>query len=238
MPCPYNFMLNKLAKAKPGPATQRYLDIAEIRDDMVILKDGTVRGVFLVSSINFALKSQQEQQAIIQAYMQFLNSLEHPVQIVVQSRKMNIDVYIAEMKEQWRVQGNELLRTQIQEYIAFIQQLVELGDIMTKRFYIVVPYDPLSDKKRNFFIRMGEVLSPVRLIRLKKSQVDERKQQLDQRMNLIGGALASMSLSNARLDTQGLIELYYSAYNPELSEVQKLADVNKLQIEDTGVVSV
>lgn len=229
---------NKLAKAKPGPATQRYLDIAEIRDDMVILKDGTVRGVYLVSSINFALKSQQEQQAIIQAYMQFLNSLEYPVQMVVQSRKMNIDVYVAEMKEQWRVQTNELLRTQIQEYIAFIQQLVELGDIMTKRFYIVVPYDPLSDKKRNFFVRMGEVLSPAKLIRLKKSQVDERKQQLDQRMGLMGGALASMSLNNARLDTQGLIELYYSAYNPELSEVQKLSDVNKMRIEDTGVVSV
>lgn len=231
-------MPNKLAKPKPGPATQRYLDIAEIRDDMVILKDGTVRGIYLVSSINFALKSQQEQQAIIQAYMQFLNGLEYPVQIVVQSRKMNIDAYIEEMKAQWKVQTNELLRSQIQEYIAFVNQLVELGDIMTKRFYLVVPYDPITDRKRNFFIRVGEALSPAKLIKLKKTQVDERKKALDQRMGLMASGLASMSLNAVRLDTQGLIEMYYSAYNLETSEVQKLGDVNALKIEDTGAVTV
>lgn len=226
-----------MAKPKPGPATQRYLDIAEIRDDMVIMKDGTVRGVFLVSSINFALKSHDEQQAIIQAYMQFLNGIESPLQMVVQSRKMNIDLYIEEMKGQLKTQVNDLLKAQIQEYIVFIQQLVELGDIMTKRFYLVVPYDPITNKRRNFFVRMGEVLSPVRFIKLKKSQFDERKQELDQRMSLIAGSLGSMSLAVARLDTQGLIELYYSVYNPEVAEVQKLADVNKLRIEDAGIVT-
>lgn len=228
---------NTMAKPKPGPATQRYLDIAEIRDDMVIMKDGTVRGVFLVSSINFALKSHDEQQAIIQAYMGFLNGIECPLQIVVQSRKMNIDVYIAEMRAQLKTQTNELLKAQIQEYVAFIQQLVELGEIMTKRFYLVVPYDPITNKRRGFFTRMGEVLSPARLFKLKKSQYEERRQELQQRMSLIAGSLASMSLAVAPLDTQGLIELYYSVYNPEVAEVQKLADVNKLRVEDAGIVS-
>lgn len=228
---------NKLAKAKPGPATQRYLDIAEIREDMVILKDGTVRGVLLVSSINFALKSPDEQQAIIQAYMQFLNSLEYPIQIVVQSRKMNIDTYLEEMREQWRQQTNELLKTQIQEYIAFITQLVTLGEIMTKRFFVVVPYDPLTNKKRGFFTRAGEALSPAKIMRLKKTQFEERQRELDQRMSLIAGALGSMSLQSVRLDTQGLIEMYYSVYNPQEAEVQKMADVNQLRLEDAGAVT-
>ena len=226
-----------MAKPKPGPATQRYLDIAEIRDDMVIMKDGTVRGVFLVSSINFSLKSHDEQQAIIQAYMSFLNGIEYPVQIVVQSRKMNIDIYIVEMHEQLKNQTNELLKAQMQEYIAFIAQLVELGEIMTKRFYFVIPYDPITNKRRGFFVRMGEVMSPARLMKLKKSQYDDRKHELDQRMSLIAGSLNSMSLAVARLDTQGLIEMYYAVYNPEVAEVQKLSDVNKLRIEDAGVVA-
>ncbi|MEK7105585.1 MAG: TraC family protein [Patescibacteria group bacterium] len=229
-------MAKKMTKSKPGPATQRYLDIAEIRDDMVVLKDGTVRGVYLVSSINFALKSEDEQKAIIQAYMQFLNSIEYPVQIVIQSRKMNIDRYITEMQQQINVQMNELLKTQIREYIAFIQQLVELGEIMTKRFYLVVPYDPVTNKRRNFFVRMGEVLSPAKVLKLSKAKFDERKHELDQRMDILGGALSSMSLAAARLDTQGLIEMYYSVYNPESAEVQKLEDVNKLRMEESGAV--
>lgn len=227
----------KLAKPKPGPATQRYLDIAEIREDMVILKDGTVRGVLLVSSINFALKSQEEQQAIIQAYMQFLNGLEYPIQIVVQSRKMNIDGYLADLREQQKKQSNDLLRQQIQDYTAFIQQLVELGDIMTKRFYVIVPYNPLTNKRKRFYERLAEAMSPAGVIKLRKSQFEERKQELNQRLDLIASSLNSMSLPSARLDTQSLIELYYSVYNPDVSEVQKLSDVNKLRIEDAGAVT-
>ncbi len=228
---------NTLAKPKPGPATQRYLDIAEIRDDMVLLKDGTVRGVLIVSSLNFALKSHDEQQAIIQAYMSFLNGIEYPIQIVVQSRKMNIDKYIEEMREQWRNQTNELLKTQIQEYIGFITQLVTLGEIMTKRFFVVVPYDPVTNSKKKFLSRVGEAFSPAKLFKLKRKQLEERKRELDQRLSLIQSGLGSMSLQSVRLDTQGLIELYYSVYNPEQAEVQKLEDVNKLRVEDSGAVS-
>ena len=124
----------KLAKAKPGPPTQRFLDIAEIREDVVVLKDGTLRGVFMVSSINFALKSEDEQQATVQSYMQFLNGLEYPIQVVVQSRKMNIDAYMEALKEQERTIKNDLLRTQIIDYRGFVNELVELGEIMQKKF--------------------------------------------------------------------------------------------------------
>src|SRR3989339_1804717 len=120
---------NKLAKPKPGQPTQRYLDIAEIRENCVVLKDGTLRAVLMVSSINFALKSEDEQQAIIQGYMSFLNSLEYPIQIVIQSRKMNIDAYLGSLGEAERATKNDALRNQILDYRSFIQELVSLGDI-------------------------------------------------------------------------------------------------------------
>ncbi|MEK7665411.1 MAG: TraC family protein [Patescibacteria group bacterium] len=226
----------KLAKPKPGPATQRYLDIAEIREGMVILKDGTVRAVLMVGSINFALKSEDEQQALVQAYMQFLNGLDHPLQVVIQSRKMNIDAYIGALQEQYRIQKNELLRAQIQDYVAFVKQLVELGQIMSKRFFVVIPYDPLTNKTRNFIYRLTSALTPISTLKLKGKQYEERKRELSKRVEYIRGQMESMSLNTERLDTQGLIEMYYRVYNPEVAEVQSAGDLNKLQVEDMGTI--
>lgn len=221
----------KLAKPKPGPATDKYLDIAEIRDDLVLLKDGTVRAVLLVSSINFALKSADEQEAIIQAYMVFLNSLEYPIQIVVQSRRMNIDVYMDRLREQERTITNDLLRSQISDYRAFVSELVELGQIMQKMFYVVVPYDPITNRKKNFWTRLSESLSPAASAKLNKKQLADRIEQLSRRTELLQAQLNSMGLSSARLDTQGLIELYYNVYNPDIFDTEKLGDVNQVQID-------
>lgn len=222
----------KLAKSKPGPATQRYLDIAEVRDDMVILNDGTVRGILLVSSINFALKSADEQEAIVQSYMTFLNGLEYPIQIVIQSRRMNIESYMQSLAEQQRKTENELLRAQITDYRAFVGELVELGEIMQKRFYVVVPYDPITNKRKGFFNRLQEAMSPAVASKLNNKQLEDRRQQLGRRMDLISGQLLSMSLQAARLDTQGLIELYYNCYNPDVFEEQHLTDVSKIGLEE------
>ncbi|MBI4714229.1 TraC family protein [Candidatus Uhrbacteria bacterium] len=221
----------KLAKPKPGPTTVNFLDIAEIRDDMVILKDGTVRAVLLVSSINFALKSEDEQEAIIQAYMSFLNSLEYPVQIVIQSRRMNIDGYMNALKDQERKTENDLLRAQILDYRTFVGELVELGQIMQKRFYLVLPYDPLTNKRKNFWTRLSESLSPAASAKLNQKQLDDRIEQILRRVEIIQGALNSMGLASARLDTQSLIELYYNVYNPDVFEEEKLASLEEIQVE-------
>ena len=124
----------KLAGAKPGVPSQRFLDISEIREDVAVMKDGTLRAVLLVSSINFALKSMDEQNAIVQAYMQFLNAIDFPIQIVIQSRRMNIDTYLRRLSESERTQTNELLRRQIGDYRDYVRQLVELAEIMQKKF--------------------------------------------------------------------------------------------------------
>lgn len=229
-------VINKLAKPKPGPSTERFLDIAEIRDDMVLLNDGTVRSVILVSSINFALKSMDEQEAIIQAYMTFLNSLEYPVQIVIHSRRMNIDAYMNQLIERERVVENDLLRQQISDYRAFVVELVELGQIMQKMFYVVVPYDPLTNKKKNFWNRLTEAISPVAAAKLNKKQLTDRIEQLARRTELLESQLVSMGLATARLDTQGLIELYYNVYNPNLFDTERLTDIRNVQFEETSPI--
>lgn len=225
----------KLAGAKPGVPTQKFLDIAEIRDDVVILRDGTIRAVLLVSSINFALKSMDEQNAIVQAYMQFLNALEFPIQVVIQSRRMNIDNYMRQLAESEKTITNDLLKRQLRDYRDFVNQLVKLGDIMQKRFYVVVPYNPLDKSgggtQRGFFQRLGDILSPTIAGKISEDKFQKMKFEISLRVNQIAGGLSSMSLNAVQLDTQSLIELYYTVYNPQLFETQRMTDVDRLQVE-------
>src|SRR3989339_2290658 len=154
----------KLAGKKVGVSTRERLDIAEIREDCVVLKDGTMRAVMIISSINFALKSEEEQNAIIAAYVSFLNAIEFPLQIVIQSRKLNIDAYLERLRKAEKEQGNDLLKIQIADYREYVKELVEMGSIMSKRFYVAVPYEPLSDKRKGFWTRFSEVLRPGSII--------------------------------------------------------------------------
>lgn len=222
----------KLAGAKPAAGTRRYLDIAEIKEDVVVLKDGTMRAVLLCSSINFALKSDDEQQAIIQAYMQFLNALEYPVQIVIQSRRLNIDPYLETLKKSEKEQTNDLLRVQIAEYRNFISEMVKLGDIMSKRFYLVVPFDPLSNKRKGWFARMQETLTPAITVKIQETRFRARKEDLMQRVSHTMSLLGGMGITTALLDTQSLIELYYTVYNPDVFDIQKMKPVGELRIEE------
>lgn len=222
---------SKLTKSKPGVPAQSYLNIAEIREDVVVLKDGTLRAVLLVSSINFSLKSEDEQNAIVQAYMQFLNSLDFPIQVVIQSRRMNIDDYMNKLKEAEMVQKNELLRNQIVDYRSYVRQLVDLAEIMQKRFYLVVPLDPSYEGKKGIMDRLSSILTPLVTIRLTEERFKSHKTALMLRVNNVISGLQGMSLNAVMLDTQSLIELYYTVYNPELFETQRMSDVNKLQIE-------
>lgn len=222
----------KLAGPKAGVATKVRLDIAEIREDSVILKDGTLRAVLLVSSINFALKSEDEQNAIIAAYVSFLNALEFPLQIVIQSRKLNIDAYLEKLKQAEKEQTNELLKIQIADYREYVKELVEMGDIMSKRFYVTVPYDPLSDKRKGFWSRFSEVLRPGAALRLGGEVFKRRRRDLFARIQHVQMLLSSMGLTSVILDTQSLIELYYNIYNPEIAETEKMIDVDKLRVEE------
>src|SRR3989339_1535462 len=227
-------MKNQQAAKKKNavPATQRHLPIAEVKNDTIVMRDGTLRAVLLVSSINFALKNEDEQNAIISGYVSFLNSLDHPLQVVMQSRRLQIKPYLDRLLKQEREQTNELLRTQIADYRSFVSQLVELGQITSKQFYVVVPYDPLSNKKRSFWSRAQEVLNPISAVKLKDEKFLQRKYDLDQRVRLVESGLSSMGLEVKRLDTQTLIELYFSSYNPDIALSEHLPEINKIQVEE------
>ncbi|MFH1291770.1 MAG: TraC family protein [bacterium] len=226
-------MKNKKAinKKKKIPASQQHLPFSEIREDTVIMKDGTLRAVLMTSSINFALKNEDEQNAIVSAYVSFLNSLDFPLQICMQSRKLYMKPYLSKLLEQERKQTNELLRTQIADYRSFINELVTLGKIMSKQFYVIVPYDPLSNKKKSFWSRAKEVANPVKLINLKDERFKVRKRDLQVRVRQVEGGLQSLNLDVVRLDTQSLIELLYSTYNPDIAFSQVLPAVDQMRIE-------
>ncbi|OGY41782.1 MAG: hypothetical protein A2Y82_02835, partial [Candidatus Buchananbacteria bacterium RBG_13_36_9] len=203
------------------PSTRKYLSISEIRDNTVILKDGTLRAVVLCSSLNFALKSEEEQNALIYGYIEFLNSMDHPLQIIVQSRKLDIEGYIRRLQEAQRTQTNELLKIQIISYIDYINELIEIGEIMTKRFFIVIPYNPMGDKSKSFWQRFKELFVSGQFIKMKKEKFLEYQEALNLRISNILSGLKGMGLEAVLLDTQSLIELYYNTYNPQTSQNQK-----------------
>ncbi len=223
---------NKLAGSKPTVSTQKYLDIVEIHDDAVVLKDGTIRAVLLVSSINFALKGEDEQNAIIQAYVSFLNTLDFPLQIVIQSRFLNIDKYLEKLLNLEKEQTNELLRLQIADYRNFLCELLELGQIMTKKFYVVVPFLGLKKIKKKFWERLSEIFKPAVTVAMSKKKFIRYREELFKRVDLVASGLSSIGLKVVQLDTQSLIELFYNTYNPETASAQKMTDVNNLRIEE------
>ncbi len=212
--------------------TQEHLSILEIKDDCVVLKDGTLVAVLMVSSINFSLKSAEEQEAIINAYINFLNSFDFPFQVVVQSRKLNIDPYLNDLRKRELEQTNDLLRMQIVEYREYISELVKIGQIMTKKFYIAIPLNPLASEKKSLLSKITDIFSAASIVRLKREIFLKRHKELMHRVNKVMSGLNSMSLNSVLLDTQSLIELYYNLYNPITSMQQPLPDLDQMMIEE------
>lgn len=207
-------MFSKTKKQSPGAPTQSFLKLDEIRDDTIIMQDGTLRAVLVVSSTNFDLKSQEEQDALIYAYQRFLNSLEFHVQILMQSRKMDIAEYTGKLKGLMERQTNELLRMQTGEYIEFINRLVESANVMNKNFYVIVPYDQIipANTGGGFFSRFLKSNQAGQISAREQTFAQYRK-QLDERVTSVSSNLSSAGLRVVRLATEQLIELVYNSYN-------------------------
>lgn len=213
-----------------GSSTQKYVDVEELRDGIIVLKSGALRSILLVSSLNFDLKSSQEQEAIIAQYQSFLNSLDFPVQIVIQSRRFNIAPYMAQLDAEERQQENELLRFQIGEYRGFIKNLSEVSNIMSKFFYIVVPFAPAEDKASGFFAKMGGIFSPKRASKSKGALFSTYKSQMLQRVDHVAQALSATGVRVTQLNTEEVIELLYNSYNPSLFTTTDLKNVEKIEL--------
>jgi hypothetical protein len=185
----------------------------------------------MASSINFDLKATDEQDAIIYAYQNFLNSLDYPVQIQISSRVLNITSYVKYLKEFEDVQTNDLLRSQTAEYSDFIQQLVKSANIVNKTFYIVLPFEPMEKVSSSLLDKFaGGGGNKNSNIRYSKEEFEKHKTQLWQRVNNIMYGLKRSGIYMVPLNTQELIELYYSYYNPDNIPTESLNDLQDLDL--------
>lgn len=212
-----------------GLSSQKYLEIAEIKDNVVVMKNGSLRAVLMVSSVNFALKSIDEQDAIIYRYQAFLNSLDFSIQIVVNSRQLNIDSYLEALREEEKRQTNDLLRMQIMSYMEYINGLVKMANIVTKTFYIVVPFSLVESKEGSVSSKLNSITNASSMIADRKS-FEKYRDQLFQRVDHVVENLSGAGLRMTMLNTQELIELYYGIYNPEAIERKGLADVGDIDL--------
>ena len=208
--------------AVKSKATQDFVPIKEIRDGVIILKDGSMRMILMASSINFALKSEEEQSAILIQFQDFLNSLEFSTQIFIQSRRLDIRPYLSLLKDRLKVQLSDLMRIQIEEYIDFIKSFTETADIMTKTFFIVVPYTHTKIAPTSKSSPFASFFSKGKTDTSQKQQEQERfeevRSQLEQRANVIKQGLARTGVRAIPLGTEEVTELYYKLLNPGVSE--------------------
>lgn len=222
-------------KKGTASSTQRFLPIAEIHHDTVVLKNGGLRGVLGVEAINFNLKSETEQQGIIAGYQSFVNTVDFPLQIVMRSSKMNIDPYLRHLRGLAAKQGNALLKEETLAYADFIEQLVDVADIMQKRFYVVVPIDQTRSRKtllEQFFSWMSTDDTQAK-VGQRRREFSSTYRQLGDRVNLVTAGLQNIGLAVHRLPTRELVELYYGLYNPKTSMEQKLPPDEQMKTDKT-----
>ncbi len=196
----------------PARATQQFVPVKEIRNGIVVLKDGGYRAALICSSINFGLKSADEQRAVMLGFQNFLNTLDFSIQIVVNSRKMDLRPYLAILKEKEPDQKNELMKIQLREYIEFVRSFADQSNIMTKSFYIVVPYSSrISAKEAVSFLHPG---SAMKKSAAAETSFEEDRAQIQQRLGLISNGLAGTGVRAIPLGTEEMIELLYRSFNP------------------------
>lgn len=203
--------------AQNARASQQFVPIREIRDGVVILNDGSLRTILMASSINFALKSQEEQRAIIAQFQNFLNSLDFFIQFHIESRNLDVHPYIQQLQTQLKKEENGLLKTQISEYIDFIKTFTEDSNIMQKTFFVVVPYN------RSIVDKSGGIMGSVRNLlgqsggsadNLDDESFQEARSQLQQRRNVVEQGLVRTGVRVTQLGTEESIELFYRLLNP------------------------
>ena len=222
-------------KSNPN-STQNLLEIAEIRDGIVIMNDGSFRAVIMAKSVNFDLMSTAEQEAVEFAYQGFLNSLEFPIQICIRTQRVDIQPYIDRLDKIRSEHDNMLLALLMDDYISYIEQLSQQTNIMDKKFYIVVPfYHMVGDESKalaqgkTFVTGLAQLFSHAENhVVINEGLLETAKTELRNRVQGVLGALNQAGITGLPLDTQELIELYYDTYNPDTASRQELQNINDL----------
>ncbi len=215
-----------MSKKSKNKSTQKFLPFKSFKDGVLVMKDGSFRAILMINSINFNLKSQVEKRSILNSYKNFLNSITFPIQIVLQSRILDLDNYLKKLETIHKIQSNELLQLQTKEYTSFIKELIGVANIMSKTFYIVVTYNPHIQLNQGFFARLFNK-KPITA----KSKFKEAKSEVLNRAQLVATGLAPMGLDSILLNTEELIDLFYTTYNPDTARRQKLFDVSRVDAD-------
>ncbi|OGN01269.1 MAG: hypothetical protein A3I26_03915 [Candidatus Yanofskybacteria bacterium RIFCSPLOWO2_02_FULL_43_10] len=197
-------------------STKQLVEVANIVDNVVLLKNGSLRSVIEVSATNFELRSEGEQVAILQNFQRFVNSIDFPLQIVIHSRKLNIDEYLKLIDQSSASLTNELLKIQASEYSKFIKELSDLSNIMSKKFYIVVPFYVFETPTTSGITQsLKSIFKPSTVVKeLTSEQLETYRSQLLQRTELIFDGLVGMGLRAKTLEKDDLMNLFYGLYNP------------------------
>jgi hypothetical protein len=216
-----------MAATPPPNATQNHLPVAGIQDNVLIMSDGSVRAVLKIEPINFDLKSETEQNGIIYAYQSFLNSLDFPIQIVVQSKKLDLERYLMKLEQAQNGVANDLLRIQVEDYVGFVRRLISVANIMSKRFYLVVSYSLAS--KTTASAQFGGLFHhrPTGPL-MDQDQFERFAKEVINKAGIIAGGLGTLGLKSRLLESQELIELFYGIYNPDVATEERLTDVETL----------
>jgi hypothetical protein len=195
-------------------ATQEFVTIKEIRDGVVLLKDGDLRAIVLANSTNLSLKSYDEQKATIMQFQSFLNTLDFPVQISVESRRLDIRPYLLLLENKMKTQTEPLLKLQTREYMEFIKNFTETVSIMTKSFFVVVPYTHISLSYNSGFLEKILSFNRTRSNEEKQLAFEEKRSQLEQRVSVVQQGLARCGIKSAQLGTEEIVEVFYKVFNP------------------------
>ena len=228
--------VNISKKDIPDNSTQRYLPFSQIRENIMIMKDGSSRVVMRCSPINFLLKSTEEQDSIIISFQRFLNSLSFPIQIIVRSTKLDIDSYIANLKDRAIKQQNPLLQNQTYEYIEYLKKLIEVAQIMKKEFFIVIPFDEVeweSVKDTSFFSSFKSFWASINWtdditkIREQIRNFSKTKKWLINRSNQIKTSLENIWIKAKALEKKELIKYITDYYNPNMEDFSQIKQDSK-----------
>jgi hypothetical protein len=193
--------MSVLQKSNKKVSSRQQIDIREIRDGVLILPNHRYRTVLHVSPVNFELRSEDEQDAIIETYESFLNSVGVPLQVLIRIREMDMDAYLEDLDNRLQNEKVVIYKKQLANYEEFIRELIKTNRILSRHFYVVVPYN--SDGKADF---------------------DLTKEQLGLTVDIVQKGLARLGMHSRELSSLELMDLFYNFYNPTRAKLQPLTD--------------